>query len=849
MGGVTLDPVSVELTYGLERILIALNNAAAIWDEPWGGSVRYGEIRRGEEFEHSKYYFELADVANVRKMYDLYAAEAERSLEAGLVLPAHDYVLKCSHAFNIMDTRGAISVAERQAFFKRMRALARGVAEAYVQQRQELEYPLLQEAKPRAASQAALPAAVSGPAEFVLELGVEEMPADDITRGAEALRQAFEKDVLDGLGLAHDEVKVFGTPRRLVVHVANLAAQQADSQIELRGPPESAAFDSAGAPTPALLGWARKNQIDLAISDMTRERLVRELPGGRYVAWTKGNAGSPTASMLASLLPGVLGKIKFEKSMRWNESGVSFSRPIRWIVAMYAESVIPFEFAGVTAGGTTRGLRPNSSPEAEIRSASQYFDEMKRLGVVLDAEERKRSVREQVVTAAERVGGTAVLAEGLLTEVANLVEKPTAVLGNFQADFLRLPREVLISVMQKHQRYFPIEKEGKLLPNFVAIRNGDDQHLDLVQQGNEHVLEARFADADFFVSEDVRRPLEDYVKELSGLTFHARLGSMLDKTERIQKLVSELIPMLGLDKDGVRDARRAARLCKADLVTNMVTEMTSLQGVMGAEYALRSGETESVARAIWEHYQPSPTTRAGTAVALADRLDSLVGLFAVDLAPTGAKDPFGLRRAALGIVQPLLDQKQGFDLKVGIDKTARLQPVKVDAKRRAEVLDFIRGRLAVVLKDSGFRYDIVEAVLAEQASNPAGARRSVQQLQTRSGGDDWRTILPAFARCVRITRGQKKQFAVEAKALIAKEEKELWAALRKGEATLRSASQTDVDTLLAAFVPMIPSVNRFFDKILVMSKKKAERENRLGLLQRIAGLASGIADLSRLEGF
>ena len=719
MGGLALDPVSVELTYGLERILIALNNVDAIWSEPWGASVAYGEIRKREEYEHSKYYFEMADVASVRKMYDLFTAEAERSLEAGLVLPAHDYVLKCSHAFNVLDTRGAISVAERQAFFKRMRTLARGVAEAYVQQRQDLEYPLLQEEKPPAASQAVLPTAVAGPADFVLEIGVEELPADDIRRGTEALRQAFQKDVLDALGLPHGEVRAFGTPRRLVVHVSELAAQQADSTSELKGPPESAAFDSAGAPTAALLGWARKNQIGLAIGDMTRERLVRELPGGRYVAWTKGNAGSPTMSMLAALLPGVLSKIKFEKSMRWNQSGVAFSRPIRWIIAMYGENVISFEYAGVTSGSTTRGLRPNGSPTAEIHSADQYFDEISRLGIVVSADERIQSVRAQVEEAAGKVGGEAMVAESLLTEVANLVELPTAVLGNFNADFLRLPREVLISVMQKHQRYFPIEKDGELAPNFVAIRNGDEQHLELIQQGNEHVLGARFADADFFVQEDLKRPLESYVKDLSGLTFHAKLGSMLAKTERIQKLINELIPMLGLDKAEAASARRAARLCKADLVTNMVTEMTSLQGVMGRDYARRSGEPDAVAEAIGEHYQASPASRAGQAVALADRLDSLVGLFAVDLAPTGAKDPFGLRRAALGIVQPLLDQDRDFDLEAGLEKAAKIQPVKVDAKRRAEVLEFIRGRLAVVLEDFGFRYDVVDAVLAEQAANPA----------------------------------------------------------------------------------------------------------------------------------
>ncbi len=417
------------------------------------------------------------------------------------MLPAHDYVLKCSHAFNILDTRGAISVAERQAFFKRMRALARGVAEAYVQQRQQLEYPLLVEAKAPAASQAALPAAVPGPADFVLEIGVEELPVDDITRGTDELRRVFEKDVLEGQGLTHGEVKAFGTPRRLVVHVADLASQQADSQSELRGPPKSAAFDKEGKPTQALLGWARKNQIELQPEEMTRERLVKEMPGGRYVAWTKGNVGLPTMSMLASVLPGVLSKIKFEKSMRWNNSGVAFSRPIRWIVAMYGESVMPFEYAGVTAGGMTRGLRPNNSPELAVRAASQYFEDIAALGIVLDADERAKAVRRQVEEAARKVGGAAVISEGLLTEVANLVEAPTAVLGNFDPDFLRLPREVLISVMQKHQRYFPIEKDGGLAPNFVAVRNGDDQHLELVQQGNEHVLGARFADADFFVRE------------------------------------------------------------------------------------------------------------------------------------------------------------------------------------------------------------------------------------------------------------------------------------------------------------------------------------------------------------
>jgi glycyl-tRNA synthetase len=474
---------------------------------------------------------------------------------------------------------------------------------------------------------------------------------------------------------------------------------------------------------------------------------------------------------------------------------------------------------------------------------------MHRAGIALDPAERKASIAEQVGRAASFVGGEVPLENDLLAEVTNLVEKPTAVLGNFSPEFLRLPREVLVSVMKKQQRYFPIEQHGRLLPNFVAIRNGDDQHLDIVQQGNEHVLGARFADADFFVREDLKQPLEHFRLQLGGLIFHAKLGSMLDKTERIQKLVDELVPLLGSRADEAKLARRAARLCKADLVTKMVTEMTSLQGAIGREYALRSGEPEAVAEAIGEQYQPIPKTEIGLIVSLADRLDSLVGLFAVGLAPTGAKDPFGLRRAALGIVQPLLEHARDFDLVKAVQKAARLQPIAVEVKRQREVLEFLAVRLAVLLRDAGHRYDVVDAVLTEQAGNPAKAAEAVKQLETWVQRDDWKTILPAFARCVRITRDQKRTFRVDPKVFLEKEERNLFTALRKAEGVRRGSAHRDPDSLLKAFLPMIPAINAFFDEVLVMARKKPVRENRLGLLQRISALARGTADLSKLEGF
>ncbi|HMV29560.1 MAG TPA: glycine--tRNA ligase subunit beta, partial [Anaerolineales bacterium] len=440
-----------------------------------------------------------------------------------------------------------------------------------------------------------------------------------------------------------------------------------------------------------------------------------------------------------------------------------------------------------------------------------------------------------------------IIEEGLLNEVTNLIEMPTAVMGGFNEEFLALPRDVLISVMKKHQRYFPISnlQSPNLLPHFIAIRNGDDIHIDVVRDGNEHVLGARFADANFFVREDVKLKLEEYRPKLSSLTFHTKLGSMLDKSERIEKLVNELIPAFKLEADQAIFARRAAHLIKADLVTQMVTEMTSLQGIIGGEYALRSGEPAEVAKAIAEQYQTVPQTKEGLVVALSDRLDSLVGLFAAGLAPTGAKDPFGLRRAAIGLVQPLIEHDVDFNLADAVKKSAKTQPIECKDDVQKQILEFIAGRLSVVLKDSGYKHDIVEAVLAAQSANPAASARAVKQLSAWVSREDWQSILPGYARCVRITRDQKESFKVDEKAFVEAEEKALFKAIQDNA----KSQPATVDEFLNIVVKLIPSINAFFDKVLVMAEDKKVKENRLGLLQRIANLSNGIADLSTLEGF
>jgi glycyl-tRNA synthetase len=421
---------------------------------------------------------------------------------------------------------------------------------------------------------------------------------------------------------------------------------------------------------------------------------------------------------------------------------------------------------------------------------------------------------------------------------------------------------VLISVMKKHQRYFPVSAGEKLLPYFIVIRNGDSHHLEVVKDGNEQVIRARFADAAFFVNEDLKHPLPSYLPRLGTLTFQKKLGSMLDKSQRVTRLAEALTLTLGLDETEARATRRAAELCKADLVTRMVVEMTSLQGIMGRYYALHSGEEEAVARAIFEHYLPrftgdaGPKSRPGLVVGLADRLDSLAGLFAAGLAPSSTRDPFAQRRAALGLVQNLMAWDLDFNLQAGLAQAAAFQPIPASAESQAACLDFITGRMRSLLVES-YRYDVVDAVLAAQRPNPASAVRAVKALSAWVSRSDWSTILPAYARCVRITRDQPRRYLVENASLVEPAETRLLGALEEAEAALAEAAMAEgimrragsVEDFFRAFLPLIPEINQFFVEVLVMAEDATLRSNRLGLLQRIAALADGVADFSLLEGF
>ncbi|MBN1122914.1 MAG: glycine--tRNA ligase subunit beta [Anaerolineae bacterium] len=871
-GGINLNPVPVEITYGLERIALALQGVNSVWELEWVNGVTYGDVLFNSEVEHCQYYFNVANVDALREVFNTYEQEGFNALaqDPPLVLPAHDYVLKCSHLFNILDTRGAIGVVERAEYFRRMQRLAAGVSKAYVEQRARLGYPWLPEdwhvdpETGEVSAPAVEPPEVKigtypvKPAPFLLEIGVEELPASDLDLALEQLAESVPA-MLDEARLEYKSVTVSGTPRRLAISVDGLSPSQRAEEGIRRGPPVRAAFDKEGKPTKAAAGFARSLGIDMG--DLERQ----EIDGGEYVVATVRDEGQPAADVLSERLPGLIASIRFDRSMRWNWSGISFFRPLRWYVALFDGAVVPFSYADVFSGRTTTGTRPLGSPQIELADVAAYFDTMQELGIIIDRGARQEEIRRQIEKLAAEAGGSIKEDADLLNEVANLVEQPTALLGTFDEADLELPEAVLISVMKKHQRYFAVvDKNDHLLPVFIAVRNGDDQHLDKVRHGNEHVIRARFADARFFYNDDIQQPLESYLPKLESLTFQEELGSYYDKAARLEGLTARLGGVLDItdDKGDLDHAIRAARLAKADLVTSMVVEMTSLQGVMGRIYALRSGEPADVADAIGEHYHPRfagdslPQSLAGIAIALADRLDSLVGLFAVGLQPTGSTDPYGLRRAALGIVQILLGHEIDLDLRQAIDwaamgYTGELGEKFVTDEVKATVLDFIIGRMRVVLRET-YPYDIVEAVLAEQGFNPNRAQIAAARLSEWVDRDNWVSILDAYARCVRITRSQEKQFRLKTRSLTEPVEKNLYEAYK--QAVNQIGEDANIDTFMEAFEPMIDPISAFFAPaeeggVLVMHEDAAIRENRLALLQNIAALADGVADFSQMEGF
>lgn len=851
-GGFDLKPVSLELTYGLERIAMYLQNVRSVWDLQYDAYRTYGDVMKDTEVERCEYAFHDADVEVLNETFANAELECKRALDKGLVAPAHDYVLNMSNTFNLLDTRGAVGVTERARFFGRMRDLARQVAVKYVEQREERGHPWLLKpqpmvvAPPRSAHQTlSVPLrAIETPAPLLFEIGVEELPARDVPVAQAQLGKLLTA-ALDDARIEHGAVELFATPRRIAALVADVAPRQRSLDEWVKGPGAKAAFDAAGKPTPAAIGFAKRFGLEPSALVVKADE-----KGGSYVYAARHEDGRPAVFVLCDALPKVVASIAFEKSMRWNASNIAFSRPISWFTALLDDQVIAFEYAGVTSGRSSLGPRSAGSPVFDIAKASDYPERLREQGILGNIEARKAEIQRQIDLIAASVGGRIKPDAGLMEEVANLVEQPTAVLGHFDPDSLRIPAPVLTTVMRKHQRYFSIldAASGALLPHFIAVRNGGEDFIDEVRAGNEGVLRARFADAGYFFKADTRKPLAEYLPRLGTLTFQAKLGSMLDKTGRLEALSLKLAEQLGASEADAAIARSAAGLCKADLATSMVIDFTSLQGVMGREYLLREGGDPAVAQAIYEHYlpqgagDPAPASEAGLIVGLADKLDSLAGLFAVGLAPKGSSDPFALRRAAIGIAQNLVATRRSFSLRDGLAAAASLLPVKASSEALAAAHAFVVERQRANLLEAGFRFDVIDAVLAEQGDDPWKARQAIEQLNALVASADWPAILAATSRCARIVKS-----APASSAAAGQDDDPASRAL--AHALISTPEPTDIPSLVAGLSALAPAINTFFEKVMVMAEDPDLRAARLALVSRVAGLSKGLMDFSRLEGF
>lgn len=678
--------------------------------------------------------------------------------------------------------------------------------------------------------------------DLLLEIGTEEVPAHVMPGILAQLKENAEKAFQENR-IAFGSVRTIGTPRRTALIVKDLAEKQEDVSSENRGPSVQIAFDADGNPSKAAQGFARGQGVD--------PKDLVEKDG--YVYAMVHEEGKATAKLLQDLLKDLICGLSFPNNMRWADLDFKFIRPLRWIVALLDDEVIPFELAEVKSGRTSRGHRFLSQGDFEIADADSYEKACEENFILVDQDKRKALIRQQIEEVAKANGGTAEITEDLLEEVLYLVEYPTALCGKFEDKYLKLPAEAVITPMRDHQRYFPVKAaDGSLLPLFITVRNGGKEHLETVQHGNERVLRARLEDAQFFFDEDRKKSLEEHREKLKTVVFQQGLGTMYEKSERLMELAEFIADELGADEKAHKHAKRAAELCKADLVTGMVQEFTELQGIMGREYAKLDGECEKVAIAIDEHYMPrfagdnQPQSEAGRIVSLADKIDTIVGTFSRGKIPTGSQDPFALRRQALGLVHMMIEAKYTLSLSKVVAKAMDLYDIKDEAvrtKMQQDVADFMRLRLKNVLED--VRYDVVDAVL-ENVDDLYAVSLRAEAVAKFVASDAAVANIQAFVRAANLAK-KSESAAIDEALFTTDEEKNLYQVYTATASSLDSlVAGRDYTGAIDALTELSAPIDAFFEGVMVMDKDEKVKNNRLGLLKSIDALVKRVADFSKV---
>lgn len=857
VGSQPLDPISVEITYGLERLCMVLQNCDNFFHMKYNETLTYGDVFHRNEVEWSHYNFEQSSSSMWFRHFEDFEKEAKHLIAKNLPLPAYDFVMKASHAFNMLEARGVLSVTERTGYIAKIRELAALCAEGYLKTRKELNYPLLKEEKKETSTKKEAASPISFDPEnandFLLEIGSEQLPAVFIKPGMQSLERSFVK-LLNDYGLVYSSIKTFGTPRRLSILIENLKEGTHDKTLEKKGPPVSTCFDDKGHLTEQGEGFLKSLDIESTSLKQVQEGsslnlFVKKIKDVEYLFAQKKEKGLSTHKLLSEKIPDLIKNLHFAKKMKWADVDFAYARPLRFVLALYGENVVSFEVAGITSSNTSYGHSQLDKKTFTIASPKEYVSTLKDHKVIVDVEERKAMIEMQLEECEKKESGAALEKSKVLAQVLYLSEYPMLVIGSFDPTFLQIPEEVLISEMVEHQKYFPLERKGKLLPRFVIT--ADNTPNPSIIHGNERVLSARLADGVFLYKEDLETSLEAFNEKLKNITFQKDLGSIFDKVRRLEKHAKFLQEETQIaNKESLL---RAALLCKADLATLLVGEFPELQGVIGKHYAMHQHESKEVAICLEEHWLPRfeadklPSTKEAILLSLSDKLDNILGYFSVNLKPTSSSDPYALRRQTLGVLRILIENKISLDLLSTLEALSLHYPHKIIPETLQEILDFMKTRLKTIFEEIGFKKDEIEASLTKKNLNPYDLYLRLQALEKFRKTQEFEKLYEVYKRA----KGQissESSSSFNEKLLEEQAEIALYAHLSSIKKSLfYSFESSDYESSIKILSTLQKPLADLFDQVKILCDNDLVRENRLALLKNVFLLFSELLDFSKIQ--
>ena len=859
--GFSLPTVTGEITYGIERIAMYLQNVDSIFDIQWNEKLTYGDLFFQNEVQWSTYNFESQDEKMWMRHFEDFQNETKRLISLDLSIPAYDFVLKSSHAFNMLDAKGVISVSERASYIAKIRELSKGVAESYLTFREKLGFPLVEEQEPEqpvAETEPSFAPPKAPKEEFVFEIGTEELPATFVPIGIEQLSKAFTA-LLAKNDLSYSSLKVVGAPRRLAVIVEGLCTEKSETIVEKRGPSIETAWNSSGELMPAGQGFLRS----VALSPCTLQQVeqgkipelsIREIRSQRYLFATIKTPSIYTSQILHEELSALIKSLEFPKMMRWGSYKSAFARPIRWILSLLGEEVIPVQFERVQSDRWSMGHRQLAPRKIELSTASQYESALEKAYVLVDQHRRRDRLISQLNEIEQRSSLSAVHKEKVLKQLIHLSEWPQAVAVTFDDALLDAPKEVLISEMVEHQKYIPlVDQSGELCNKFILV--ADNHPTDLIKRGNIKVLSARLADGSFLWKEDIKNPFENLREKLRTIIYQRTLGTLWQKTERLETLVQSLHSHL--PNANLSHATKAAQLSKADLASLTVGEFPELQGIIGELIAKQQGLPQEVATAIYEHWLPQheqgslPESPEGTLLALADKFDTLTGFFAIGMQPSSSSDPYALRRQAIGIIRIVLAKHIHLSLHDHFAKILNLFEPDIFTKERSEIIDdlsqFVTTRARALFADMGYKRESIDAVLCKQHDDIYDAFLRLQALEACSSGD-----LSAFLEVLKRCYGQADlslELSIDCSKLESEAERKLHTLLEQTEKeTLVLAKEHKWGPFLNSLILLKQPIDDLFSEVKVLADDPIIRHNRLSLLRKIIDICSTFADGKKLSG-